>query len=190
MRQHVQRSSSRAAHHAACNHKHRHHPWRQKNLRQSVAALPSHPTRCITVSDAAAVRACHRFLDDHRVLVEPACCAALAECFTTMRPSCRDSRVLWSLRVASARAPQLCWRTGRRSWAFDACCRSKCSSSLRVPKQLLTQRPKNNQHLLLFDISGFAKICWNLCSTSDWYCITPLLLYPFDWRWLCTTMCI
>jgi L-serine/L-threonine ammonia-lyase len=38
----------------------------------------SHPTRCITVSDAAAVRACHRFLDDHRVLVEPACGAALA----------------------------------------------------------------------------------------------------------------
>lgn len=33
---------------------------------------------CVTVSDAAAVRACARFLDDHRVLVEPACGAALA----------------------------------------------------------------------------------------------------------------
>jgi L-serine/L-threonine ammonia-lyase len=38
----------------------------------------SHPTRCVTVTDAAAVRACRRFLDDHRVLVEPACGAALA----------------------------------------------------------------------------------------------------------------
>jgi L-serine/L-threonine ammonia-lyase len=38
----------------------------------------SHPTRCVRVTDAAAVRACHRFLDDHRVLVEPACGAALA----------------------------------------------------------------------------------------------------------------
>jgi L-serine/L-threonine ammonia-lyase len=38
----------------------------------------SHPTRCVTVTDAAAVRACSRFLDDHRVLVEPACGAALA----------------------------------------------------------------------------------------------------------------
>lgn len=38
----------------------------------------SHPTRCVTVTDAAAVRACRRFLDDHRILVEPACGAALA----------------------------------------------------------------------------------------------------------------
>jgi L-serine/L-threonine ammonia-lyase len=38
----------------------------------------SHPTRCATVTDAAAVRACQRFLEDHRVLVEPACGAALA----------------------------------------------------------------------------------------------------------------
>lgn len=38
----------------------------------------SHPTRCVRVTDAAAVRACRRFLDDHRVMVEPACGAALA----------------------------------------------------------------------------------------------------------------
>jgi L-serine/L-threonine ammonia-lyase len=30
------------------------------------------------VSDVSAVRACRRFLDDHRMLVEPACGAALA----------------------------------------------------------------------------------------------------------------
>ncbi len=37
-----------------------------------------HPIRSIVVSDATAVAACHRFLDDHRIVVEPACGAALA----------------------------------------------------------------------------------------------------------------
>jgi L-serine/L-threonine ammonia-lyase len=34
--------------------------------------------RARVVSDASALRACRRFLDDHRMLVEPACGAALA----------------------------------------------------------------------------------------------------------------
>jgi L-serine/L-threonine ammonia-lyase len=37
-----------------------------------------HPIHSVVVSDAAAVRACLRFLHDHRILVEPACGAALA----------------------------------------------------------------------------------------------------------------
>lgn len=37
-----------------------------------------HPIRSILVSDRSAVAACERFLDDHRILVEPACGAALA----------------------------------------------------------------------------------------------------------------
>jgi L-serine/L-threonine ammonia-lyase len=37
-----------------------------------------HPTRSVVVSDRAAVSACMRFLQDHRILVEPACGAALA----------------------------------------------------------------------------------------------------------------
>jgi L-serine/L-threonine ammonia-lyase len=37
-----------------------------------------HPTQSLVVSDAAAVEACARFLDDHRQLTEPACGAALA----------------------------------------------------------------------------------------------------------------
>lgn len=37
-----------------------------------------HPVRPLQVSDREAVGACLRFLDDHRVLVEPACGAALA----------------------------------------------------------------------------------------------------------------
>jgi L-serine/L-threonine ammonia-lyase len=41
-------------------------------------AASSHPLKSVVVSDAAAVAACLRFLDDQRVLVEPACGAALA----------------------------------------------------------------------------------------------------------------
>jgi len=37
-----------------------------------------HPLTSVVVSDAAAVGACLRFIDDHRILVEPACGAALA----------------------------------------------------------------------------------------------------------------
>jgi L-serine/L-threonine ammonia-lyase len=37
-----------------------------------------HPIENITVSDCHAVESCYRFLDDHRVLVEPACGAALS----------------------------------------------------------------------------------------------------------------
>lgn len=37
-----------------------------------------HPVKSLVISDSAAVQACHRFLDDHRVLVEPACGASLA----------------------------------------------------------------------------------------------------------------
>jgi len=37
-----------------------------------------HPVRSAVVSDAAAVAACLRFMDDHRLVVEPACGAALA----------------------------------------------------------------------------------------------------------------
>ena len=38
----------------------------------------SHPVMPLVVSDAQAVAACLRFMDDHRVVVEPACGAALA----------------------------------------------------------------------------------------------------------------
>ncbi|MBM3803590.1 MAG: pyridoxal-phosphate dependent enzyme [Acidimicrobiia bacterium] len=37
-----------------------------------------HPIRSIVVSDRLALSACERFLDDHRLLVEPACGASLA----------------------------------------------------------------------------------------------------------------
>jgi len=45
---------------------------------QAFELLRQHPVRSLVVSDAAAVAACERFLDDQRLLVEPACGAALA----------------------------------------------------------------------------------------------------------------
>jgi L-serine/L-threonine ammonia-lyase len=45
---------------------------------QAFALAASHPIRPVVVSDAEAVDACVRFMDDHRVVVEPACGAALA----------------------------------------------------------------------------------------------------------------
>ncbi|MGO2136078.1 pyridoxal-phosphate dependent enzyme [Marinobacter sp.] len=37
-----------------------------------------HPIQSVVVSDQSALTACERFLDDHRILVEPACGASLA----------------------------------------------------------------------------------------------------------------
>ncbi|MBB3611968.1 pyridoxal-phosphate dependent enzyme [Rhizobium sp. BK602] len=52
------------------------------------------PVDCVTVDDRAAVGACMRFLDDHRVLVEPACGAALAVAYTHADRLARYERVL------------------------------------------------------------------------------------------------
>jgi L-serine/L-threonine ammonia-lyase len=49
-----------------------------KICEQAFSWSTKHPIRNIVVSDRAAVSACERFLDDHRVLVEPACGASLA----------------------------------------------------------------------------------------------------------------
>lgn len=45
---------------------------------QTFALAKQHPIQSAVVSDRAAVSACLRFLDDHRVLTEPACGASLA----------------------------------------------------------------------------------------------------------------
>ncbi|MFJ4157531.1 pyridoxal-phosphate dependent enzyme [Pseudomonas sp. NPDC089752] len=45
---------------------------------QALACVREHPVHSVLVSDRAALEACERFLADHRVLVEPACGAALA----------------------------------------------------------------------------------------------------------------
>lgn len=45
-----------------------------------------HPVRPVVVSDRDAVEACLRFADDHRVLVEPSCGAALSAVYTRAAP--------------------------------------------------------------------------------------------------------
>ena len=45
---------------------------------QAFACSSAHPVVSVVVSDRDAVGACLRFMDDHRVVVEPACGAALA----------------------------------------------------------------------------------------------------------------
>lgn len=45
---------------------------------QALACTRIHPIQSVVVSDHDAVSACRRFLDDHRLLVEPACGASLS----------------------------------------------------------------------------------------------------------------
>jgi L-serine/L-threonine ammonia-lyase len=57
----------------------------------AFALAQEHPVRPVVVSDAAAVDACLRFMDDHRVAVEPACGASLALAYG-MHPALADYR--------------------------------------------------------------------------------------------------
>lgn len=57
----------------------------RKVAEQAFALTQRHPVRSRVVSDAAAVDACIRFMDDHRVVVEPACGASLAVAYDAAR---------------------------------------------------------------------------------------------------------
>ncbi len=50
----------------------------RKVSEQAFQWTTQHPVRSIVVPDSAAVAACIRFMDDHRMVVEPACGASLA----------------------------------------------------------------------------------------------------------------
>ncbi|MEL0083034.1 MAG: pyridoxal-phosphate dependent enzyme [Gammaproteobacteria bacterium] len=50
----------------------------RKVAAHSFELLTTHPIECHRVTDSQAVDACYHFLRDHRVMVEPACGAALA----------------------------------------------------------------------------------------------------------------
>lgn len=56
---------------------------------RAVELAGVHPIEPVLVSDRAAVEACASFLDDHRVLVEPSCGAALSLAYAA-HPSLRD----------------------------------------------------------------------------------------------------
>ena len=53
----------------------------RKVAQAAFDAAVSHPVKNVVVTDAAAVAACLRFVDDQRIVVEPACGAALAACY-------------------------------------------------------------------------------------------------------------
>ena len=51
---------------------------------QAFAVAREHPLTSVVVRDAVAVDACRRFIDDHRLVVEPACGAALAVAYQSL----------------------------------------------------------------------------------------------------------
>ncbi|MDB5910184.1 MAG: serine dehydratase [Massilia sp.] len=57
----------------------------RKVSQQAFDWTRQHPVRSIVVPDSAAVDACIRFMDDHRMVVEPACGASLAVACETGR---------------------------------------------------------------------------------------------------------
>ena len=61
---------------------------------EALAWTSRHPITPWTVTDRAAVDACLRFADDHRILVEPACGAALATVYNNAAPLSERAPVL------------------------------------------------------------------------------------------------
>ncbi len=61
---------------------------------QAFELARRHPIEPVVVSDREAVEACLRFMDDHRVVVEPACGAALAVAYRAGDALARFERVL------------------------------------------------------------------------------------------------
>ena len=61
---------------------------------QAFALAQQHPVRSIVVADAEAVLACLRFMDDQRVVVEPACGASLAVAYDAANALGGYSKVL------------------------------------------------------------------------------------------------
>ena len=66
----------------------------RKVAAEAVAWAGRHEVRSWTVDDRAAVRACLRFADDHRVLVEPACGAGLSAIYERAPPLAGGGPVL------------------------------------------------------------------------------------------------
>jgi L-serine/L-threonine ammonia-lyase len=61
---------------------------------RAFALAAEHAIRPVVVSDADAVRACLRFMDDHRVVVEPACGASLALAYEAATALAQYDKVL------------------------------------------------------------------------------------------------
>lgn len=66
----------------------------QQVCEHAWAISRTHPTHSTVVDDRAALDACERFLDDHRILVEPACGASLALAYRQAQVLQRFEQVL------------------------------------------------------------------------------------------------
>lgn len=66
----------------------------RKVAQQAFALAQQHPLHSVVVPDAEAVQACLRFMDDHRVVVEPACGASLAVAYDAAKSLGQYSKVL------------------------------------------------------------------------------------------------
>lgn len=66
----------------------------RKVCQRAFEITQTRPVDCNVVDDRAAVDACMRFLDDHRVVVEPACGAALAVAYSHADRLVRFERIL------------------------------------------------------------------------------------------------
>lgn len=77
-------------------------------------ATRAHPLRSVVVSDTAAVQACLRFMDDQRVVVEPACGAALAAVYgnAPQLDGCRSVLVIVCGGVTATVAQLQAWAKG------------------------------------------------------------------------------
>lgn len=84
---------------------------------QALALARSHPLTSLLVSDAEAVDACLRLMDDHRLVVEPACGAALAPAYarSDALDAAGDDLLVIVCGGATVTAAQLlAWATERR----------------------------------------------------------------------------
>jgi len=65
----------------------------KKVAKQAFTYTQQHEVKSVIVSDTQAVSACLRFVDDHRIVVEPACGAALAVVYEN-HPSLKDYKTV------------------------------------------------------------------------------------------------
>ncbi|MCX5539034.1 pyridoxal-phosphate dependent enzyme [Paraburkholderia sp. CNPSo 3076] len=82
---------------------------------QALRCVREHPVHSLVVSDSSALAACERFLADHRILVEPACGAALSVAYDRHPALARYKRILVVVcGGATATIDQI------RAWASEA----------------------------------------------------------------------
>jgi L-serine/L-threonine ammonia-lyase len=86
----------------------------RKVLEHAFDLARSHQIRPVVVTDGEAVAACLRFMDEHRVVVEPACGAALALAWRPDGPLAAFDDVLVVCGGATATVAQLqAWATAQ-----------------------------------------------------------------------------